>query len=211
MSLLTTIGHGVGSMCRWLFVTKCTTAAPLLSLSFAINSIYTGISLSRLNLSEWMCGKIVECIDGVADDKFLRKVEQAGKENKDLGQKLKEFSDKVERFTTAIRDVSSILEETCRIITICCAAAAFFLMAFEVKTRIGFVLVFQYLVILFGHAIWMLALTYKVKSGYKDLGKAMEAIKNGQAEFDVNACINNLKKQREDLLKHNKSKKGSRH
>ena len=43
--------RGICWLCRWLFVNECATATTLLSMSFSINTIFTGLSLTRFNIS----------------------------------------------------------------------------------------------------------------------------------------------------------------
>ena len=210
MSLLTTIGHGVGSMCRWLFVTKCTTAAPLLSLSFAINSIYTGISLSRFNLANLANQKAAKCIDSIANDKFLAKIEKLGKENKDVLKELYEFCEKIGRYTDSLNVKLSAWEVVNRLVAICCAATAFVWMAFEPETRISMLLVLPYLLILLIYLIRVWCRYIIIKSGYQKLLQSMErAAKDEDDEFDPAIIKNKFKAIRENLAGYDNAEKES--
>lgn len=165
--------QGLHILRSWFFVEECNGATTLLSISFATNTLFTGLSLSRFNFSTWMRHKAVECIDGVADAEFLAKIELI-QDNNDIVQKLRKFSDKVKRFTNAIKDVSSVWEVMRRLITIACAAAAAILVAFDTKTRIGLTLVMPYVFFLIWHTCRMWQKILSVKFQYVLLKKAMD-------------------------------------
>ena len=197
-----------GALWRWLFVDKCSTATSLLSLSFAINSIFTGLSLSRFNLCAWIRRRAGKCIAGVADGRFLEKVELLAKEAPDIGQRLNEFSDKFEHYTATLMAEPARWDLMRRAITVLCASAAFVAVAFEVGTRLGFFLVCPYLLFLFGHAMWALAWFISIKISYNRLLNAMDkAEKNKSAVFEAAACISRLKASRDALSLDGKPKK----
>lgn len=178
----------------WLFITECSTAAPLLSLSFAINSMFVGLAFSRFNLCEWITRTALKCINNSTDDRFLERIELLGKNKSGIGQKLKAFSDIVSRYREAMQSRSPGWETFRRIVTFLCALAAFVLLAFEVKTRIGFALVLPYAIILFCHAVYVWLYAGRVWWRFNRLTRAMDrAEKENQPEFDIQACINKLK------------------
>lgn len=185
---------------RWLFISECATATSLLSLSFAINSIFTGLSLSRFNLCTWMKRKALKCIDNSVNDKFLAKVERLGKDHKDISKQLERFSDQVECYRSSMSSESRGWELFRRTVTVICATAAFIIMAFESKTRIGFALVCPYIIFLLGHAVWVWCRTRGVLKSFKALVKAMDKIESDSTEeFDMTACINKLKENHHAL------------
>ncbi|MBO7683616.1 MAG: hypothetical protein J6T51_02695 [Kiritimatiellae bacterium] len=184
----------------WLFVTECSTAAPLLSLSFAINSMFVGLDFSRFNLCKKITRTALKCIDNSTDDKFLERTELLGKNKNGVGQKLKAFSDIVSKYREAMQSRSIWWDVFRRIVTSLCALSAFLLLAFEVKNRIGLVLVLPYVIILFCHAAYVWLYAWLVLRRFGSLTKAMnEAEKESQSEFDISACIKKLKADRAAL------------
>jgi hypothetical protein len=178
----------------WLFITECSTAAPLLSLSFAINSMFVGLDFSRFNLCEKITRTALKCINNSTDDKFLERIELLGKNKNGVGQKLKAFGDIVSSYREAMQRRSTRWETFRRFITFMCALAAFISLVFEVKNRVGFVLVMPYVVILFCHAAYVWLYAWLVLWRFGRLTKAMnKAEKENQPEFDIQACINKLK------------------
>ncbi len=178
----------------WLFSAECSTAAPLLTLSFAINSTFFGLTFSRFNLCEWITRTALKCINNSTDDKFLERIELLGKNKNGIGQQLKSFSDIVSKYRAAMQSRSVGWEVFRRIVTSVCALSAFVLMAFEVKTRIGFTLVLPYVVILFCHAGYVWLYAGRVWLQFRSLTKVMDkAEKESQSEFNISACINKLK------------------
>ncbi len=187
-------------MYTWLFITECSTAAPLLSLCFAINSIFVGLDFSRFNLCAWITRTALKCINNSTDDKFLERIELLGKNKNGVGQKLKAFGDIVSKYREAMQGRSIWWDVFRRIVTSLCALSAFLLLAFEVKNRIGLVLVLPYVIILFCHAAYVWLYAWRVLRRFGSLTKAMnEAEKESQAEFNMAACINKLKADRAAL------------
>lgn len=187
-------------MYTWLFITECSTSAPLLSLCFAINSMFVGLDFSRFNLCERITRTALKCINNSTDDKFLERIELLRKNKNGIGQKLKAFSDIVSKYREAMQSRSIGWDVFRRIVTSLCALSAFLLLAFEVKNRIGLVLVLPYVVILFCHAAYVWLYAGLVLWRFGRLTKAMnEAEKESQSEFDMAACINKLKADRAAL------------
>lgn len=192
--------HVILSFYKWLLVDACKTSAPLLSLSFAINSIFTGLSLSRFNMCEWMKRRALKCIDDSVNDKFLASVERLSKDNNDIQRQLSDYQRDVTQYRAAMQSGSAAWEWIRRITTIACAAAAFMLMAFEVNTRIGVALVLPYMLLLVGHALWVWKRTRKIQKGFARLKAAMgDTAKGDHPNFDLDGCIKKLKAEHRAL------------
>ncbi len=178
----------------WLFCAECSTFAPLLTLSFAINSTFFGLAFSRFNLCEWITRTALKCINNSTDDKFLERIELLGKSKNGIGQQLKAFSDIVSKYRETMQSRSPKWEAFRRFVTFICALSAFVLLAFAVKTRIGFALVLPYVVILICHAAYVWLYAGLVLWRFGRLSKAMnKAEKESQSAFDISACISKLK------------------
>ena len=192
--------HVILSFLRWLFADDCKTSAPLLSLSFAINSTFTGLALSRFNMCEWMKRKALKCIDDSVGDKFLANVERLGKDNNDIQRQLIDYQKNVTQYRTAMQNGSATWEWVRRITTSACAFTAFMLLAFEANTRIGVALVLPYLLLLFGHALWVWIRTRRVSKSFKVLATAMDnAAQSNHPAFDLNDCVKKLKAEHKAL------------
>lgn len=192
--------HVILSFFKWLLVDACKTSAPLLSLSFAINSIFTGLSLSRFNMCEWMKRKAIKCIDDSVNDKFLANVELLGKGNTDILLQLGNFQKNVTQYRASMQSGSATWEWVRRITTIVCAIAAFILMAFEINTRIGVALVLPYVFLLLGHALWVWKRTRKIQKGFARLKAAMgDTSEKATPVFDLDGCIKKLKAEHRAL------------
>lgn len=194
--------NSIAFLWKWCFVDECSTATALLSLSFAINSIFAGLSLSRFNITVWMKNKACKYIAGIAGAEFLEKLERFGKDNKEIEQKLQAFANHVEQFTLSLQDNISRWNHACRLVTICCAVVSVLLIAFETKTRIGLTLPVPCLLLLLLYAIcsWIRSVGIKVR--YWKLRDAMrEAEKSSKDEFNQDACLKKIKSCQEILLK----------
>ena len=184
----------VTAICVWLFVAECTTADSLLSLGFAINIAFMGLSLSRFNLCERIKNVALKCLESSTGANFLQRLEHYGKGNKEIGKRLKKYSDLTSGYSTAMRNRSKKWEIARLSLTFLCAFASFVLLAFEVKTRIGLVLGLSYIVILFAHALYVLIYTARVWWCYRRLIKAMDKVeRENQPTFDMAECIESLK------------------
>lgn len=188
------VWHFLAFLWDWLFVDECSTATSLLSLSFSVNSVFAGLSLSRFDLCGGLRKKAVKCIDGIADDKIVGRIELLRKVTPSLDRKLLEFVKKADKCKTALQTEASVWEKSRLWITVCCAVAAFLMIAFEINTRIGFVLVLPYFLVLLFHFACVRRHVRQVKKGYDELLGAMsDAEQEVQNPFNSSDCISRLK------------------
>ena len=185
---------------RWLFLDECETATTLLSMSFAINSIFTGLSFSSFNICDWMKRKAHKCMEDSVDAGFLADVERVGKENKDVCRLLAKYSETVNRYRSAMQNWSPKWEWTRRITTIGCAASAFVLVAFEVHTRLGVVLGLPFVTMLLLHLVWIVHRSLRVSFVFKKLRRAMDELKKTKNDaFEIETYIKGIKSDIEAL------------
>lgn len=133
---------------RWLCVEPCCTSAVLLSMSFGINSVFTGLAFSKYNLFVWMKRKALWCVQRSSNASFLAKIEQSCRVDAGLRRQYAEYQDTVEKFRLAMTSGSAWWEWMRRSVSMLCAMAAFVFVAFECKTRMGVCLVLPYVIML---------------------------------------------------------------
>ena len=202
--------HGIHRFCKWLFVDECTTATTLLSMSFSINTIFTGLSLTRFNISLWINHWAMQAINNTINDKFLEKLESLGRDNKNLCEKLQKFSQQDEKYKKLIQSEPTNWELIRRGVTIACAITAFIMVSFEPQNRIGIVLVCPYLIFLLFHALWVGLRTGLMKLSFGSLTKAMDkAEKNTSEAFDMDDCIKKLRENHQALAPCSKKAKAT--
>ena len=208
MAEIVAVWHWVCGILRWLFVDECSTATSLLSLSFSVNSVFAGLSLSRFDLCGGLRKKAVECIDGIADGNIVERIELLGKNTPSLNREFVNFVNNADNCKAALQTGLSIWEKSRLWVTICCAGAAFFMIAFEVRTRIGFVLVLPYFIVLLFHFRFVWKQVKPLRKGYNDLIKAMgDAELNARNGFDAADYVKRLKADLETISSGNDTKK----
>jgi len=181
----------------WLFVNDCSTAESLLSLSFAINSIFTGLAFSRFNLFGWIERIARDCVSQSTDARFLKKLERLSKVNENLRKELAEYSVIVGRFQDAVTTGLTRWEWFRRSISIFSAIMAFVMLAIECKSRMGVALVLPYILLLVAYATRLALITYRVRHGFRRLDAAMGlADEKDEIHFEVSDCIQKLKESR---------------
>ena len=209
MDVVSGIWHCLRNMGQWLFFAECKNAGSLLSVSFAVNS--TNFSLSRFNLCAWLRRKVSRWVKDTLDDQFLTDIGRLGKGNEKVAAKLGAHSSSMECFVKAMETGPAEWERSLRKVTTCCAFLSFICMAFDIRTRIGVVLISPYLVFLLGHTVWTLIQTGRVVVSRRELLKAKdEAERKEQHKFDVDACTDKLRAVRTALSSGEKHQKGSK-
>ena len=190
------------SLWRWLFEVKCTTAADLLAMRFAINAVLTGLSIAKYNLCSHVKLLAVWCISKSTDDKFLERLERLGKDHKVLAKFARAFSNTAEWCRKLILADSKKLEMLKRTLTSVSALAAFVILAFEPTSRIGVALVLPYVMFVILHFLFALIVVLAVFVLALILSLAMKiAGREKKPEPDICDSIAQLKITRSALPK----------
>lgn len=187
---------------KWLLENQCKTADSLLSISFAINTIFTGLSFSRFSLFVWMEKRAIDCVKRSSDASFLEKIERLSQDSKKLRKQLSNYSCTAAKFLAAMTSGSRAWEGVGRMTSALSAIAAFVLLAFESNTRIGVCLTFPYVILLIVHFGWVFLITYRVKRCFGKLSQALNAASEEEASrFEVSDCIKRLRESQDALSK----------
>lgn len=192
----------LSTLWHWLWSAKCSTAADLLALSFAINAILTGLSIAKYNLCAHVRALAVWCLDKSTGDKFLERLERLGKAHKMLAKFAYVFSKTAGFSRMVIMSDPQWLEWFKRAITSGSAIAAFVILAFEPNSRIGLLLVLPYAIIVLVHFAVALILVIVVSMLSVLLFLAMCFVdRKKKPETDIGDSITLLKEIRAALPK----------
>ncbi len=198
--LACTLGDCAARIFRWLCVEDSTTAAVLLSMSFGVNSVFTGLSFSKYNLFTWMKQQALACVQLSSSTEFLEEFEQADQTDAQLHRQIIEYNAVVNRCEEVMTTGSLGWEWVRRSIAILAAMTAFVLVAFECKKRMGFCLVLPYTILLVSYFCWVSFFVLRVKCHYARLKRALiRAGSSAIPRFNLDACLKDLKSVREKV------------
>jgi len=194
MLIACTLGDWAWRIVHWLCLEDSSTAAVLLSMSFGVNSVFTGLSFSKYNIFSWIKQQALLCVQQTSSAEFLEKFEQADQSDGRLHRRIIEYSTVVNRCEEVMTMGSLTWEWVRRSIAICAAMTAFVLVAFECKKRMGFCLVLPYTILLVSYLCWVSFFVLRVKWSFMRMKRAL--IRAGGFDvvrFDLDACVNQLK------------------